>query len=150
VSPRRTVNFKRSDRVSELLRHEISRLVLEIKDPRLGFVTITGVQVSDDLTDAKVYFSVFGSPEERRVNSQILVHSVPSIRHALGRKLESLYRPPALNFIYDETPERAQRVFSILNQLSKDEGKESPGVGVSQKQSLAARKISSRKRKKRN
>lgn len=114
------MNFKRSERVSELLRHEISQMVQEIKDPRLGFITITGVRLSDDLMDAKVFFSVLGSDEDRKLNSEILTRSVPSIRHRLGRKLESLRKVPVLDFVYDETPARAQRVLSILNQLATE------------------------------
>jgi len=114
------MNFKRSDRVRELLRHEISLYVQGIKDHRLGFVTITGVEISGDLMDAKVFFSVFGSPEDREISTEILRHSIPAMRHHLGKKLESLYRAPVLNFIYDETPERADRVLGILNQLSDE------------------------------
>ena len=101
------MNFKRSERVSELLRHEISQFVQEINDPRLGFVTITGVKATDDLTEAKVFYSVFGSDEEREVSSEILTQSIPSMRRAMGKRLESLYRAPVLNFVYDSTPERA-------------------------------------------
>ena len=119
--------FKRSDRVRELLRHEISLYVQEIKDPRLGFVTITDVHISSDLTDAKVYFSVLGSEEDKKLSSEILAQSVPALRRFLGRKLESLYRPPHLSFIYDHTPERAQRVMTLLNQLSRESG--TPGNG---------------------
>lgn len=119
------MNFKRSERVRELLRHEISLYVQGIKDPHLGFVTITGVDVSDDLTDAKVYFSVFGSSDDRKVSTEILRESVPAMRHYLGRKLESLYRPPTLDFRYDETPERAHNILTILNQLNKEREEES-------------------------
>lgn len=114
------MNFKRSERVSELLRHEISMLVQDIQDPRLGFVTITAVHVSDDLTDAKVYYSVFGNQEQQDISSKILIHAIPHIRHQLGRKLESLRRVPEINFIFDRTPEQAQRVDSILKQIAEE------------------------------
>ena len=113
--------YRRSERVSELLRQEISQFVQEINDPRLGFVTITGVKVTDDLTEAKVFYSVFGSDEEREITSKILIHYIPSMRRAMGKRLESLYRAPALYFVYDNTPEKAQKVFTILDQLSKEE-----------------------------
>jgi ribosome-binding factor A len=119
------MDFKRSARVQELLRHEISKLVQEINDPKLGFVTITSVHLSDDLSDAKVFYSVFGNDEERQVSSRILIHSIPSIRRYLGKKLESLRRIPVLNFVYDDTPERAQKVSTILSQL-EHEKKENP------------------------
>lgn len=114
------MQFKRSERVSELLRHEISSLIQEIKDPRLGFVTVTQVRLSDDLNDAKVFYSVFGSEEERKISSKILNLSVPKMRQILGRKLESLRKVPTISFVYDQTPEKAQRVTAILNQLAKE------------------------------
>jgi ribosome-binding factor A len=120
-------NFKRSDRVSELLRHEISMMIQEIKDPRLGFVTITSVHLSDDLMDAKIYYSILGNDEERKISSEIIRNSVYEIRHRLGRKLESLRKVPVLTFILDDTPEKAQRVDLILKQLESEKSGEEPG-----------------------
>jgi len=120
--------FKRSERVQELLRHEISRYIQEVTEPRLGFVTITGVEVSGDLMDAKIFFSVYGTEDEKKESSDILHRMVPQIRHHLGRKLESLYKAPRLAFVYDHTPERAFRVSEIINKISKerDRGQEPP------------------------
>lgn len=112
------MQFKRSDRVSELLRSEISRFVQEISDPRLGFVTITSVKITDDLMDAQIFYSVLGSPEEQKISSQILVRSVPALRYYIGRKLESLRKVPVLKFVYDDTAEKAQKVGHILKELS--------------------------------
>ncbi|OGR51958.1 MAG: ribosome-binding factor A [Elusimicrobia bacterium RIFCSPLOWO2_02_FULL_39_32] len=114
------MQFKRSERVSELLRHEISLLIQEIKDSRLGFVTVTAVRLSDDLTDAKVFYSVFGSEEEKKISSEILDFSIPKMRKTLGRKLESLRKVPVISFVYDQTPEKAERVTAILTQLAKE------------------------------
>ncbi|OGR82918.1 MAG: ribosome-binding factor A [Elusimicrobia bacterium RIFCSPLOWO2_01_FULL_54_10] len=122
--------FKRSERVSELLRHEISQYIQEVTEPKLGFVTITGVQVTDDLMDAKIFFSVFGTDEEKAVSEGILKGMAPKMRGFLGRKLESLYKAPNLHFVYDHTPERAQRVSDIITKISKerppDSGPEKP------------------------
>ena len=112
--------FKRSERVQELLRHEISQYIQTVTEPRLGFVTITGVEVSGDLMDAKIFFSVYGTDDEKDESAGILKHMVPQIRHHLGRKLESLYKAPRLLFVYDHTPERAHRVSEIINQISKE------------------------------
>lgn len=106
--------------MGELLRQEISGMVQELPDPRLGFVTITGVRLSEDLMEAKVFFSVFGENEERKVTSEILAEAVPSLRQRLGRKLESLKKVPAIHFIYDETPEKAQRVTELLNRIADE------------------------------
>lgn len=123
------MQFKRSDRVSELLRHEVALLVREIKNPKLGFVTITAVRLSDDLMDARVYFSVLGGEEDVKTSAAILKSSVPSMRHHLGRKLESLRKVPMLHFILDDTAEKAQKIFGILNHLADERGPEgSPGA----------------------
>jgi ribosome-binding factor A len=114
--------FKRSERVQELLRHEISNFLLEeVTEPQLGFVTITGVEISGDLQDAKVFYSVLGTEEERITTTRILIRLIPRMRHHMGRKLESLYKAPRLQFVYDHTPERAQRVIDILNHLHDEE-----------------------------
>lgn len=131
------MNFKRSERVSELLRHEISSYVQQMSNPRLGFVTVTGVRLSDDLSDAKIFFSVYGSDEQRQITSEILHHAIPSLRHDLGKKLESLRRIPALSFVYDHTPEKAQRVSEILDQLSKERIDEAPGKNLKPAKSVA-------------
>ena len=116
--------FKRAERVQELLRHEISNYVQQVTDPELGFVTITGVKITDDLLDAKVFYSVYGTEEEQVRSTRVLVHLIPQIRRHIGKNLESLYKAPTLQFVYDHTPERAQRVTDLINQLSQDRGAE--------------------------
>ena len=112
--------FKRAERVQELLRQEISTYLQTLTLPQLGFVTITGVEIGADLMDAKVFFSVYGSEEERQQSWDVLKKLIPDMRGHLGKKLESLYRAPNLQFVYDYTPERAQRVVDLLNKISKE------------------------------
>ena len=144
------MNFKRSERVRELLRQEISLFVQGINDPRIGFVTITGVNISEDLMDAKVYYSVLGSDEDREVTGEILADSVPSLRSHLGKSLESLYRVPVLIFEYDQTSEKAQKIQSILKTLSDERargnGKDHREHGGQTRKSVKAR-TSGRKKK---
>jgi ribosome-binding factor A len=140
------MQFKRSERVQELLRHEISLLVQQIPNPKLGFVTITGVHLSDDLTDAKVFYSVLGTEEDRQNSTAVLRHSIPSIRHDLGKKLESLRKIPYINFIYDDTAEKAQKVSLILNQLAA-ERKDEPAPEELPAPERPARKKSPRAKK---
>src|SRR6266540_82880 len=100
---------RRIERVNELLLQEISRIVAERQDPDVGFVTFTGVEVTEDLMQARVFFSVLGSEEDRARTMEALGH----LRHEIGRemrRLESLKRIPHLIFEYDATPERAARV----------------------------------------
>ncbi len=112
------MNFKRSERVGELLRHEISKYIQHINNPKLGFVTVVALRLSDDLSDAKVFYSVYGSAEEKSETARILNSTIYNLRHDLGKRLESLRRIPHLEFILDDTAEKAQRVGHLLNQLA--------------------------------
>lgn len=113
-------SFKRSERVQELLRHEISQEILRMADSRLGFITITQVHISEDLMDAKVYYSLFGPQEGVQLEPTVLKELCSHLRYALGRKLESLKRVPALRFYYDDSAYKAQRLGAVLNQLSQE------------------------------
>jgi ribosome-binding factor A len=114
---------ERTARVDELLREEISRvLVREIKDPRIGFVTITRVEVTPDLRHATVWASVIGQPEERKLTMRALGRAMPFVRHELG--VLRLRRVPELHLKLDDSAERGTRVLSILHEL--EEGHEPP------------------------
>jgi len=120
-------SYKRSIRVGELIQKEISRIVLDIKDPELGFVTITGVKLTDDLQDAKVFYSVIGSPEQQKKTKTILQDSIKHIRHQLASCIQ-MRRVPTLEFEYDDTAERANKVFEIIEKIHKEEENNGPKV----------------------
>jgi ribosome-binding factor A len=107
---------RRIERVNELLLRSISQYVLERQHPDMGFITFTGVKTSDDLSVARVYYSVLGSDEEKSRSAQVL----QGLRHDLYvalRPLESLKRIPDLEFVFDDTPAKAARVSEILEQI---------------------------------
>ncbi len=105
---------KRTYRVSSLLLNEISSIVLtKIKDPRLGFVTITHVEVSNDLKIAKIFTSVLGNNREKQVSLEVLNHAVPFIKNQLNRKLELKFIP-ILKFILDDSLEKVDRIYQVL------------------------------------
>jgi ribosome-binding factor A len=110
---------RRIERVNELLLEEVSRIVMERQDPDVGFVTFTGVEVSEDLSTARVYFSVLGSEEDRGRTLEALERLRPEFGRQM-RRLESLKRVPHLNFEYDATPERAARVFELLEKIHQE------------------------------
>lgn len=117
---------ERTARLDELLREEISGLIArELHDPRIGFVTVTDVEVSPDLSHASVWVSVIGSPDERRTTVRALAHAMPFIRGRLGRL--RLKKIPRLHVRLDETAVRGTRVLGILDAL--EEGRE-PGGGA--------------------
>lgn len=111
----------RTRRVGELIHQEISTLLISgLKDPRIGFVTITGVDVSPDLRLAKVYFSVVGDEKARRETEAGLKSSVPFIRQHLGGTLRLKYTPD-LRFHYDEAVDYGNRIEGLLQEIKREE-----------------------------
>ena len=105
---------KRIYRVSSLLRDEISRIILtKIKDPRIGFVTITEVEVSGDLKEARVYTSVLGNNRDKQISLEVLNHAVPFIKNQLNCKVELKFTPQ-LQFILDDSLEKTDRINRVL------------------------------------
>lgn len=119
--------FKRTDRINEQLREEISLLVRdEVRDPRVSLATITAVQTSPELDHAKVYFTGMGSDEERKELLTGLRSAAPFIRKALGQRLH-MRRIPELHFEQDRVLEEAQRIEQLLREaLPFDRLEETP------------------------
>lgn len=117
----------RQEKVKELLRAEISDIIRkEIKDPRLGFVTITDAQVSKDLRHAKVFISVMGTEEEKKDSLGILQKAAGFIRHEFGRRV-SMKNIPELMFTFDQAIETGARIFELLQEVKHEP--EEPGTG---------------------
>jgi ribosome-binding factor A len=114
------LSYKRSVRIAELIQKEIAKIMQEFKNPEIGFVTITGVKLTDDLLDARAYYSVIGSQEEVERTKAIIKNSIPEIRHQLALRL-NLRRTPTLIFSYDDTPEKAAHVFELLEQIKTED-----------------------------
>jgi ribosome-binding factor A len=110
----------RRKRVAMLLRQEISRILeRRLRDPRLGLVTITEVEISADLKHARVFVSSHGDEEDSAKKVEILSHAAAFIRGELGRSVEMRYIPE-LRFIADASVERADRVNKILSELGRE------------------------------
>ncbi len=108
---------QRTERVDELLRQEITSIIgRDLVDPRIGFVTITSVETTNDLRHAKVWVSVIGQPEEREATLAVLGRAMPFVRHELGRRLR-IKRIPDLHLRLDETSERGTRILQLLHEL---------------------------------
>lgn len=107
----------RTDRIDELLRQEIGGLLSrDVKDPRIGFATVTRVETTADLAHARVWVSVIGNPAERTETVRALEHAMPFVRHELGSRLR-LRRIPNLHIRLDETAEQGTRVLHLLDEL---------------------------------
>lgn len=104
----------RMRRIDEVMREVIgSAIASELEDPRIGFVTVTGVDTSPDLRSARVYVSVLGSEEEREATLAALRSSHGVLQAAIARGARMKYTPK-LSFHYDDTPERAVRLERLL------------------------------------
>ena len=113
--------YKRADRVSDQMRQEIADILMrKIKDPRIGFVTITEVVVSDDLRNAKVFVSAYGSDKDATLKG--LQSAAAFIRLELGKRMRMRYVPELL-FRYDEAAERGAHIMELLHDIEKkDQG----------------------------
>jgi len=109
---------ERTARLDELLREEINEVIRrDVDDPRIGFLTITGVEVSPDLSHANVWVSVIGSDEEKKLTLRALSRAMPFVRQRLGRL--RLRRIPQFHVREDETAVRGTRVMRILDELEQ-------------------------------
>ncbi len=111
------MRFKRSQRIQELLLEEISRLIQHgLKDPRIGFATITQVDVSDNLKHANIFVSVMGTEEEKEDTLKALRNAAGFIRNSLGKNLHLRYIPE-LDFKRDDTQNHVDKISKILRDL---------------------------------
>ena len=104
-------------RVNELLREVIAEEVRDLKDPAIGFVTITEVDTSPDLRNAYVYYTVLGTEEEQAACAAALDRATPHLRSRLGGQVRLKYTP-ALEFRVDPSLETGMRIDSILREIS--------------------------------
>jgi ribosome-binding factor A len=110
---------QRTDRVDELLRQEIGRILAkDVQDPHIGFATVTDVETTPDLRHARVWVSVIGGADERTEALTALDRAMGYVRHELGARLR-LRRIPALHVALDDSAERGTRVMQILEELEQ-------------------------------
>ncbi len=121
----------RPNRLAETLKEEISQLIrVELKDPRLGFVTLTSVEVAGDLAHAKVYISVLGTEDEGKTSLEVLNRAAGFVRTEIGKRIR-LRHVPAIVFVYDPSIEHGAHIMKLLkdvgvsNDADKEESHES-------------------------
>ena len=110
---------RRPQRVALEIQHEISLILSrDMKDRRIGFVTVTGVEMSPDLRHAKVYVSSMGSDEEKKANLKTLAHAAGWIRHELGQRIRMKFLPEIV-FYNDSSQEYGEHIDQLLDQTKK-------------------------------
>ncbi len=113
-------NFKRASRVAALLRTEISQIIVtQLKDPRVGMVSITRIKLTDDLSYGRVFVSIIGDEKARKDALRGLGHATNFIRSAL-RNVTDLRFVPELEFILDDSAEYAHNIQTLLNKLQEE------------------------------
>jgi ribosome-binding factor A len=106
--------------LAEELKNEISAIIAqELRDPRVGFATVTEVKVSPDLRHARVLVSVLGAEQEKQETFDALVHAAPFIRRLIGARIK-LRHTPELSFDYDDSIEQGDRMMRLFEEIKKE------------------------------
>jgi ribosome-binding factor A len=106
-------------RVNEAVRAVVADAIGDLKDPRIGLVTVTGVDVTPDLGEARVHVSVLGNAKKRAATLQGLESARGVLQGRISREL-SLRKTPTLSFAYDDAVERGVRMTKLIEELAAD------------------------------
>lgn len=110
----------RPEKVEQFIKEELSLILQrEVRDPRIGFVSVTDVEVSQDLRHARIFVSVLGNPEEKAATMAGLSSASRYIRRALGQRLQMRFTPD-IAFRLDESIERGSRVMKLLGEVKNE------------------------------
>ena len=120
---------QRAMRVAEAIKVEVGEMLLQhLKDPRIGFASITEVEVTNDLSKATLFFSVLGSEEEKKTTLEGLKSSKGTIRSRLGQKL-SLRNTPQIEIALDDSIARGNHLLELMKAMESEENREEPPSG---------------------
>lgn len=115
----------RMRRVNAVMRQAVAERVERLKDPRLGFVTITGVDTAPNLRNATVYYSVLGDAEQQKQTQAALDAAAPRVTHEVGLRGRMKYTP-RLHFALDESIEYGSRISKLIHDINQEALNESP------------------------
>lgn len=119
-------NPHRQEKLGELFAAELSDLLrTRVKDPRVGFASITHVEVSGDYRHAKIYVSVLGSEEERSDTIKALKHATGFLRHELASRVTLRYMPEIV-FKLDTSIEQGSRILELIRESERESGRAAP------------------------
>jgi len=110
----------RIDRVREQIQHEASKIIQsELKDPRIGMVTVTNAKVSSDFRYAKIYYTVYGDEQKRRETQEGLESAASFIRTQIGQRVRLRFTPE-ISFVFDYGMDKAMHVYDLLAQIEAE------------------------------
>ena len=110
--------YKRATRVAELIQKNIAEILRDIKE-LTGLVTVTSVRLTDDLQTCRIFYSVIGTEDDKKNAEKVLTEQIKQIRYALAQNME-LRRTPTIDFKYDDSGERAEKIFEILDKIEHE------------------------------
>ncbi|MBB5017573.1 ribosome-binding factor A [Chitinivorax tropicus] len=117
-------DFSRSDRVGQQIQRELPNIIrFELKDPRIGMLTITDVEVTRDYSHAKVFFTVLGDETQQAQTLETLEHAAGFLRNELGKRIK-MRSMPLLHFKYDVSVERGMQLSSLIDRAVSDTAKD--------------------------
>lgn len=112
----------RVEKVQEAIQHEISNMLLhDVKDPRIQFVTITGVELTDDMSIAKVYVSLYGPEDKHEETWKALNKALGFMRSEIAKRIRLRFAP-SLVLVKDTSMEYSAHIQSILDKIKQEEG----------------------------
>ena len=118
----------RPERIGEQIRHEIgTMLARDVRDPGIGFVTLTRVKVSPDLQLVRVYYTLIGDEKAKQGTQRALERATPFLRREIGHRVR-LRRVPELRFEFDRSVEHQDRIERILHELEADRKANPPQI----------------------
>jgi len=113
--------YKRAERVKHVIQQELSRILQhDVKDPRVKFVTVTNVKLTDDLREARVLISIMGEEQDRESVLSGLQRATGYIRRELGQRLKLKYTP-AILFAFDESWDKQERILDLLDSIQHED-----------------------------
>lgn len=111
--------YRRATRVAELIQKNMAKIFRDIKELNKGLVTVTSVRLTDDLQTCRIFYSVIGTESDKESTKKVLEEKTKQIRFALAQSME-LRRTPTIDFKYDDSGERAKKVFEILDKIKHE------------------------------
>lgn len=111
----------RVEKVQELIKQETSKMILnELKDPRIGFVTVTNVEASPDLRHAKIFLSILGSAEQQKQTWEALLHALGYIRSEIGKRVRMRFTPE-ISLHLDKSLEYSVHIQELLGRIQQED-----------------------------
>ncbi|MBM3249268.1 MAG: 30S ribosome-binding factor RbfA [Candidatus Omnitrophica bacterium] len=133
--------MSRIDKVAEAVRQEASLIIHDkLKDPRLGFVTVTRVEMAPDLRIAKIYFSVLGKPEDFKKTKDALDSALGYIRMLIAERINLRFAPEII-FYEDHSSEYSVRIQEVLDKIKEDDAEKTPPLKTKRGRKSVATKV---------